>query len=110
MDPIAHAVELSSFRARPGVSDSAIHAAYTRIRQEYMPYQPGVLHHDWFRRDSGEWVDLLVADSLEAAHRACAGWLDHPATQALMALMDPGSPRIGFWVPGPLPDFLAVEG
>ena len=108
MQPVAHAIELSSFRARAGVSDDEIVAAYRLIRQEYMPQQPGVIHHDWFRRDSGEWVDLLVAESLEAAHRACAGWLDHPATRALMALMEPGSTHLAFWIPGALPAFLTV--
>ncbi|GAB3119486.1 hypothetical protein [Novispirillum itersonii] len=106
MDPVAHAVELSTFRARAGVSPAEIETAYTRIRQEYMPRQPGVIRHDWFCRADGVWVDLLVADSLAAAHQACAGWFDHPATQALMALMEPGSPQMGFWVPGPMPEFL----
>lgn len=109
MEPVTHAVELATFRARTGVSPAEIETAYAQIRQDYMPQHPGVISHDWFCRADGVWVDLLVADSLETAHQACAGWFDHPATQALLALMEPGSTHLGFWVPGPFPATLMTE-
>lgn len=101
-------LEYSTFRAAPGVTEAAVEAAYQRVRREYMPDQTGVLHHDWFRRADGTWVDLLVADSLEAAHRACEGWLSHAATLALMALMEPGSAQLTFLQPAPMPAFLGA--
>lgn len=102
-------LEYATFRPRADVSEATVRAAYARITAEYMPGQPGLLSHDFFQRPDGTWVDLTTAETMEDLHRICEGWMGHAATQALLALIEPGSGRMAFLAPGPVPAFIVAE-
>jgi len=108
-------LEFSTFRLRPGVSEAQLLAAAKRAREGLMAQQPGFLGHAVLRQEqepeqrsdaegSGHgdgvgplWVDLLWADSRQRAQEICALWVGHPDCMDYLALIEPGSARLGFY-------------
>ncbi len=84
-------IELTSYRAKPGVPDDAVVAAVTGARA-WMRAQPGFLTHRLLREADGTWTDLAEwADmaTAQAAHQAFNP--TDPALAPLMAVFDPAT-------------------
>lgn len=84
-------IELTSYRAKPGVADDAVIAAVTGARV-WMRAQPGFLSHRLLHAADGTWTDLAEwADmaTAQAAHQAFDP--ADPALAPLMAVFDPAT-------------------
>lgn len=112
-------LEFSTFRLRHGVSEAELLAAAKRAREGLMARQPGFLGHAVLRQEQeveagsgsqgqghgyGEsagagplWVDLLWAETRQRAQEICALWVGHPDCADYLALIEPGSARLGFY-------------
>ncbi|MEL6984147.1 MAG: hypothetical protein AAFO29_17105, partial [Actinomycetota bacterium] len=83
-------IETISLRLADGASPAAFAAANSTVEAEYLPAQPGF--NPGTRRttlgDDGTWTISLRWDSAGDADASMASFMDAPATQDFLALID----------------------
>lgn len=93
-------LEFSRFRPLPGVSDAQLAAAAAQLAAGLYAGEPGFQGHLVVRNASGEYADVLLADSAGRARALCELWGAgpfHPACHDYLALIDPSSVQLDFW-------------
>lgn len=95
-------MEFSQFRVRPGVQDSALLSAASRMAAHLYQGEPGFHAHRLLRSDDepGLYADVVLADTAEQARALCGKWGQAPfppVCQAYLDLMVPESVQLAFW-------------
>ncbi|MEM9200076.1 MAG: nuclear transport factor 2 family protein [Actinomycetota bacterium] len=83
-------IETITLRLKEGASADAFAAANAKVQAEYLPQQPGFNPGTRITTlgDDGMWTIKLRWDSLADAQASVAGFMDAPATQDFLALVD----------------------
>lgn len=84
-------VEIHTFRLDEAADEAALLDADTRVQAEFAPFQPGFIRRTTARGLGGEWLELVLWGSLEAADGAAAAGEADEAVKAFRALAAPGS-------------------
>jgi hypothetical protein len=82
------------------VHDSQLLAAAAKMSAKLYMGEPGYHAHFLVRNDSGEYADVVLADSAARARSLCARWGTgpfHPACEDYLNLIDPQTIQIDFW-------------
>ncbi|MFB9886294.1 hypothetical protein [Balneatrix alpica] len=94
-------MEFSRFRLRPGASEAQLRQAAATMVAGLYANEPGFLGHCLLRDQySGEYVDVVFADSAERAQALCSKWGNPPSAPACLdylALIEPGSAQLAFF-------------
>jgi hypothetical protein len=93
-------LEFSTFRPLLGVEDSQLAAAAAKMATRLYSGESGYQSHFVVRNDSGEYADVVLADSAARARSLCDRWGSgpfHPACDEYLALIDPHSIKLDFW-------------
>ena len=97
-------LEFSNFRLREGATAAELVSAASEMAQSLYEGQPGFVEHAILHNGLGEYVDLVLADSVARAEALCQSWLtsNEPggyakACQRYLSLMEPESVQMGFW-------------
>lgn len=87
-------VELVSFKLKEGVSAEALLATNPAV-QAYVTSLPGLLYRSVSLNDeTNEWTDIVYWETLANAEHASQVFMDSPACQEMVALIDPDSVRM----------------
>ena len=84
-------LEVVRFKLKPHVSEDAILAASEAMEHSFARQQPGFIRRTLGQGDSGEWVDVVQWESLEAASEAAVRELESPACAPFFAMIDEAS-------------------
>ncbi len=87
------AIECALFRSAPGVPDTDLLAASAAV-QDWLVRQPGYRSRLLARGAEGEWLDLVIWESLEDAERAAAAIGSCPGIGPFMQAMDPATVQL----------------
>ena len=97
-------LEFSTFRLKPGCSESDLPPAAEDLVQGLYASQTGYRAHAIFTDGLGQYADVLLADSLAQAQSLCQSWHDAstppepvPAVKAYLSVIDPSSMNLSFW-------------
>lgn len=89
----AAAIESAWFRNAAGISDDQLLAASAAV-QDWLRQQPGFRSRLLAKGSEGEWLDLVMWDSLADAERAAAAIGDCPDIGPFMQAMEPESVQL----------------
>jgi hypothetical protein len=81
-------VEWAPFRLKAGVPDEALLRASTALQENFVARQPGFVRRELLRGPDGQWADLVVWQSREAALAIMDAVAASPACSAYFALME----------------------
>lgn len=87
--------EIGRFRLKPGTTESTLMAACRQMEAYHLQRQEGFIDHQVIRLDDGLYLDLVVAQSRDAAERICGSWIGQSHCEAFLALIEPESIQFG---------------
>lgn len=90
-------IQTMTFRLTADVDDAAFMAADARVQSDFAYQQPGLVRRTTASGTgdrAGEWITIGLWRSAEDADAAGQRWVDDPAAQELMALIDAGSVEV----------------
>lgn len=91
----AHGFEIGRFRLKPGTTESTLMRASGQMEANHLQRQEGFIDHQLIRLDDGLYLDVVVAQSRDAAERICGSWIGQPQCEAFLALIEPESIQFG---------------
>jgi hypothetical protein len=95
-------VEWAPFAVKPGVGDGELIAASEALQNEFLSRQRGFIRRELLKGKNGQWVDLAVWESRDAADQAIRNAAESPACFQYFQLMadadhdDPGAGVLHF--------------
>lgn len=91
---INNVVELVSFKLKAGVSADALMATNPAV-QAFVSSLPGLLYRSVsLNHDTNEWTDIVYWETLANAEHASQVFMESPACQEMVALIDPETVRM----------------
>lgn len=81
-------IEWAPFRLKPGVTDDVLLRASAALQDDFVARQPGFVRRELLRGPDGQWVDLVVWESREAALAIMDAVAASPVCSAYFALME----------------------
>jgi heme-degrading monooxygenase HmoA len=95
-------IEWAPFAVKPGVEDAELVAASEALQNGFLSHQRGFIRRELLKGQNGQWVDLAVWDSKDAADQAVRNAAENPACFQYFQLMvnadhdDPGAGVLHF--------------
>lgn len=83
-------VELVTFNTKPGVNSDDI-SKTNEAMEEFLRQQTGFIYRSLSQDETGTWYDIIYWQSDADAQAAGKNFMQHPAGQALMELIDNNS-------------------
>jgi secreted protein with Ig-like and vWFA domain len=87
-------VETQTFRLLDGADDEAFLAADRRVQDEFIWRQPGFVRRTTARGSDGEWLVVVLWQTIEQAEAAHAAFESDDTTADRRALVDKPSVRV----------------
>jgi hypothetical protein len=86
-------------RAGSGFSEAALASAAQRVRDDYLRHEPGWLCQFVAHVGGDRYAEVVFGASPAHTRRSCAGYLEQPVCAPLLALCEPSSVELEFWLP-----------
>ncbi|RZV02447.1 UNVERIFIED_ORG: hypothetical protein EOZ59_2425 [Serratia quinivorans] len=90
-----YGIEIGRFRLKPGVNESAMHAAYNAMIERHLAHQTGWKNQYLVSLGNGVFIDMAFADDQLCAEAICASWQGETVCEVFLAMIDPMSMEFG---------------
>ena len=87
-------IELVQCSLQPDTSDADFLAAAEEAQTGFLEGFDGFIKRELWKKDDGQWVDLIYWTTVEAAQNSMGQFISHPSTQHFMALIQPDNTTV----------------